>query len=420
MINFKCNSKTEVYSARQLNQMLGLLVEGEVYASFVYTNENSAIELRTGNGAENLINTNFLALSSEFLSLKREQALPQDNLGRVLFSEEQAKEISCPLLDEEVNKIRTHIEIFLDNNEYIYKKLSLLEGPSVCLSHDVDSLKSNSILKFLYRSLKLIISFDFIDFKTFIKKTSTFSNTHGDIKRFIEIEENYNFKSSYFFLSLPFFLGREGRRYSVNSDKVKKILELLRKKKFELGLHMSRKGYTNIALGKREIKRLKKASKYNHIKGVRNHYLKGNFPHIWNLYEGIFDYDSSLGSSEYLLYRAGTSNPFKPFDYNSERELEIIEVPLIVMDGALSGNSEKIFSTVKRHIDIAFRNNSLITILWHTDRILPDDFTEHAKAYEKILDYLYELQFNSLTIEEVAEKYKIHQNKMDSNLNLVL
>ena len=89
------------------------------------------------------------------------------------------------------------------------------------------------------------------------------------------------------------------------------------------------------------------------------------------------------------------------------------------MDGAISGNCEKIFSTVKSHIDIAFRNKSIITILWHTDRILPDDFTQHSEAYIKILDYLNQLKFNSLTIPELVGRYKEYLNKMESNLNII-
>ena len=71
---------------------------------------------------------------------------------------------------------------------------------------------------------------------------------------------------------------------------------------------------------------------------------------------------------------------------------------------------------MKNHIDIAYENNSLISILWHTDRILPDDFSDHAEAYQKILAYLHELKFNSLTIEELVKRYKNHQNQITDNL----
>ncbi len=419
MINFKCNSKIEEYVARQLHLMLGISFDQEVYASFINTNDVSAIQLKLKNGKENLINTTFLKLCSDFLSLNREKLLPKDNLGRVLFSKKQAEEISLPLLDQEVIKIRELVEIFLSKNGLNYTKLSYSDGPSVCLTHDVDSLKSNSFLKFFYRLFKSLSDLDFSGFKTYLKKRSTIFNTHGDIQKFIQIEDDYDFKSTYFFLSLPFFLGREGRRYSINSWRVKKIINSLLNSRYEIGLHMSRKGYAKILVGRREIKRLQKASAQSSISGVRNHYLKGNFPKIWNLYEDLFEYDSSLGSGEYLIYRAGTSNPFEPYDYNLERKLDIIEVPLIIMDGAISGNCEKIFSTVKSHIDIAFRNKSIITILWHTDRILPDDFTQHSEAYIKILDYLNQLKFNSLTIPELVGRYKEYLNKMESNLNII-
>ncbi len=416
MINFKCNSNFEVYAARQLNFMLGIKVENDIYASFNDKNESRGIQFTTGKGNGVFINTEFLDLCSQFLSLQREKNLPLDNLGRVIFSEEQAQAISTPLLDIELNKISQEIKSFFDENEIIYEKINFLDGPTLCLSHDVDSLKSNSIIRIFYNVLKSIVKLDFIRLINLVTKRSNYINTHGDLKKFIEIEEHYSFKSSYFFLSLPFFLGREGRRYSINSKNVKTKLEFLAKKNFEIGLHMSRKGFANAQLGKREIKRLENAAKKPHISGVRNHYLKGNFPHIWNVYEQLFDYDSSLGSSQYLVYRAGTSKPFNPYDYHLKKELEIIEVPLIVMDGALEGTSDQIYHKVKNHIDIAYENNSLISILWHTDRILPDDFSDHAEAYQKILAYLHELKFNSLTIEELVKRYKNHQNQITNNL----
>ena len=93
--------------------MLGISFDQEVYASFINTNDVSAIQLKLKNGKENLINTTFLKLCSDFLSLNREKLLPKDNLGRVLFSKKQAEEISLPLLDQEVIKIRELVEIFL-------------------------------------------------------------------------------------------------------------------------------------------------------------------------------------------------------------------------------------------------------------------------------------------------------------------
>lgn len=419
MFNIKCNSDLEIYAARQLNLMLGILVEDNIYLKFINESDACSIKLKLSNGIQELLTTNYLMLCSDFLTLKRESTLPKDRYGRVCFSKDQAKDISFPFLDNEVKRLRILIEEFFDKNGISYTKVNFINGPSVCLSHDVDSLKSNSIIRFAYNFLKSVVSFNFSNFYNYIKKKSAFLNTHGDIRKFVQVEDKYHFRSTYFFLSLPFFLGSEGRRYSVRSGKIEKLIRYLIENKFEIGMHMSRKGFSSIKLGKGEIKRLKKATGEISVAGVRNHYLQGNFPKLWNVYENLFEYDSSLGSSEYIVYRSGTSNPFQPFDYNLNRELDILEVPLIVMDGAIAGNCEEIFNKVKQHIDIAFDNSSLITILWHTDRIIPDEFTEYSSAYKKILDYLFQLNFSSLTINEAVLKYKDYKQKMDSNLNLL-
>ena len=419
MINIKCNSELEIYAARQLNLMLGILVEDDIYLSFLNDGEAGLIKLKLNNEIHEHLTTKYLELCSDFLTLKRESTLPKDKLGRVCFTKEQADDISFPFLDDEVKRLRTLIQKFLCKNNVSYTRVNFINEPSVCLSHDVDSLKSNSIIRFAYNFLRSVVSLNFSSFFNYIKKKSAFLNTHADIRKFVQVETEYNFRSTYFFLSLPFFLGREGRRYSVRSGKIKKIIRYLIENKFEIGMHTSRKGFSEIKLGKAEIKRLKKATGEITVAGVRNHYLQGNFPKLWNVYENLFDYDSSLGSSEYIVYRSGTSNPFQPFDYNLNRELDILEVPLIVMDGAITGNCEEIFNKVKEHIDIAFDNRSLITILWHTDRIIPDEFTEHSYAYEKVLAYLFQLNFSSLTINEAVLKYKDYKQKMDSNINIL-
>ena len=419
MLNFKISSKLESYAAKQLHLMLEIYFSDDVDMLFETKNNISGLKIKLKDHEDISIETNFLELCSDFLTLRKETSLTKDSLGRVNFSIEQVDEISSPLLDNEVIKLRALVEKFLSINNINYKKVNFIDGPTVCLSHDVDSLKSNSIFRFLYNIIRSIINFNLSSLIIFLKKRSTYVDTHGDLKKFVEIEDNFNFRSTYFFLSLPFFLGREGRRYSVNSAKIKNYLRYLTKNKFELGIHMSRKGFKDIKVGKREIERLKKASADMTISGVRNHYLQGNFPRLWNFYEHLFEYDSTLGSSKYIVYRSGTSNPFQPFDHKLNREIEIIEVPLIVMDGAITGNCEEIFNKVKKHIDIAFENKSLITILWHTDRILPDEFTEHSMAYEMILDYLFKLDFSSLTLNEAVLKYKDYKQRMEGNLNLL-
>jgi hypothetical protein len=48
-----------------------------------------------------------------------------------------------------------------------------------------------------------------------------------------------------------------------------------------------------------------------------------------------FKYDSSLGYPDVTGFRCGTCHPFKLYDISRDIELDVIEEPLIVMDGAI-------------------------------------------------------------------------------------
>lgn len=83
-------------------------------------------------------------------------------------------------------------------------------------------------------------------------------------------------------------------------------------------------------------------------------------------------------------------HPFKPYNLNKEREINILEIPLTVMDVALfkaSSSFEEAWRCTKDLIDTAAGLNGVITLLWHNFVFGCSFRKDWIKLYEKALQY---------------------------------
>lgn len=70
--------------------------------------------------------------------------------------------------------------------------------------------------------------------------------------------------------------------------------------------------------------------------GGRHHYLRWTAGKSWEQWENHgLAYDSSVGYADEVGYRCGTSHPFPCFSSTQQRQLTIVEEPLVIMDCAL-------------------------------------------------------------------------------------
>jgi len=131
------------------------------------------------------------------------------------------------------------------------------------------------------------------------------------------------------------------------------------------------------------------------VLGVRMHYLRFQVPSTWKLLSKVgFKYDTTFGYPDMPGFRNGMCHPFKPYDLNEDREIDILEIPLIVMDTTLYGymniSPVEAYELIKRLIDITEKYSGVITILWHNNTFDEVRYGEWSKLYEKILKYLKE------------------------------
>ena len=175
------------------------------------------------------------------------------------------------------------------------------------------------------------------------------------------------------------------------------------KKTIVMGLHGGHNAYNTLDEIKTKKKRLEKVLG-NKVVGYRNHFLKFKVPDTWELLSKAgFKYDSTFGYADCVGFRNGMCHPFRPFNLDTNREINILELPLTIMDCTLFDymrlDFDKVWDVTKMLIDSVEKHKGIITILWHNSYMVDDKL----KFYEKILNYCYDKGAWMTSGEEIWE-----------------
>ena len=140
----------------------------------------------------------------------------------------------------------------------------------------------------------------------------------------------------------------------------------------EVGLHASYTAAEDVERLRAERERL--AALAGPVRGQRYHYLRVD-PHrnLAPLEALGFAYDSSLGFPDAPGFRAGIAQPFHPWDFASERPLDLVEIPLAAMDvtlgeerylGLPAAAAERRLTAL---LDRAAERGGGFALLWHSE-----------------------------------------------------
>ena len=236
-----------------------------------------------------------------------------------------------------------------------------------------------------------------------LRKVFSTNNDYWNFEKYVGIEKIFNAKSSFYFITGK--KGRYGARYDLK--KLKNVIHYLKESGFDIGLHTNFYSYNNC----KEIKKENEAVENilgHPIVGSRNHYLRFNVPHSWSqLIKAGIKYDSSLGYPDSVGFRAGTADPFSPYDLEKDEILPIIEIPLVIMDNALfevlALTEQEVTERVKRLIDRVAEVNGVVTILWHSEVLCDREFPGWAEVYQTILSYIVLKGGKFLTEKEILK-----------------
>ena len=236
-------------------------------------------------------------------------------------------------------------------------------------------------------------------------------NPYDRISEWIKIENDLGIKSTFFIFAGP-RRHRDDPKYKL--DKLSHPIDDIRRNGFELALHSGIGCYEGESLADSGSE-LKKHSGFS-IVGLRPHYLSAHFPEYWrSAAESGFSYTSCLGFDDAIGHFDSIDLPFAPFDREEDTTIDIVEIPLAIMDSGLirdeAADSDEVISRGKELIDMTAESGGMIVLDWHQRTLYNPDYPGWGELFRKITDYALRKGAYSATMEQISSLLKDRMGK---------
>lgn len=261
---------------------------------------------------------------------------------------------------------------------------------AVCLTHDVDEVTQYSFKKAFRRRNRY--PFEAVSIWPQVKnffwmgmdfvKAAAYSMKKDPLHRYEEwlsVESEVGARSTFFFWAGVKNIKKRHHtdcRYDMKDSVVFggkrcSVAEMIREidtRGWEIGLHASWYSYDDVDEMKLQKESVEKIVGHE-IVSVRQHYLHYDIRRTPAVQAAAgFKYDSTLGFSTDIGFRFGTSYPWMLYDLGADRTLDVMEIPLIVQEGAVIGKDGSVKEAFQRVVDIAEKVEAVggvLTLLWH-------------------------------------------------------
>ena len=148
------------------------------------------------------------------------------------------------------------------------------------------------------------------------------------------------------------------------------------------------------------------------LAGHRYHYLRArSAPKPRARSRAGLRYDTTLGFPDAVGFRAGIARPFRPWDFEQDAPLDLVEVPLAAMDATLAEerylglSAKRAEPQLMRLLDWAAAHGGAFAILWHPDRFDPRDLGGWDRLYSRLLDGVQERGGNAVPAAELVSSH---------------
>ena len=310
-------------------------------------------------------------LSSIWLTLSRfEETLPGERDGHGRFTAAQSRAfkggfLHRPIVDEYGLAFEQCLVALVPQWEAWKRELK------VKLSHDVDHVG----IPFRFRSTAahLLAHQDvgaaFRD--TLSSLTAAFPSHLQCVTKVVNVAKQYGIESAVYWKHSgpgPFDSG-----YDLNHPKVQRVVGQLGECGAEFGVHPSYNTFLNPEQLSAEVESMRKIFGESEV-GGRQHYLRWS-PATWQHWESCgLKYDSSVGFADHIGFRAGTCFPYRPWLLDLNREADLLEIPLLVMEGTLTvymklGRAQALEAACTC-LERCRSVGGVFTFLWHNHALL--------------------------------------------------
>lgn len=256
----------------------------------------------------------------------------------------------------------------------------------VKLSHDVDELGipfslRSTVAHTLHRRRPKAT---FQDFLSLIGDRNT--TYLESVIQLAQLSTDHALDSAFYWKASP--AGPYDSGYDPRHTKIKSVLSWISERGFESGVHPGYQTFRSPQNLRAEVDNLKQCIGTDEL-GGRQHYLRW-LPETWLHWEDCgLAYDSSVGFAEQLGFRAGTCIPYCPWLSDENREANLIEIPLIVMDRTLAYymklSPQESFVRVLDCVEKCRAVGGVFTMLWHNEALVDPVYGD---LYRRLLEHL--------------------------------
>jgi len=250
------------------------------------------------------------------------------------------------------------------------------------ISHDVDRVRKWTYKRIGYELVRALpIPGRVIKV---VRSAAGSEDPYWNFGRIMAAEEDFGVRSTFFFGT-----GRYRRRDpSYELSQVEDVLRKLLEGGWEVGLHASIGSYRDARKLKEEKEKLEAV--VGKVCGVRQHFLRLAVPETWRVQEDAgFLYDATLGYSHREGFRAGTSLPFFPYDPERKDKLNVLAIPLTVMDTTFTTfrkyDLSRATDVTKELLREVEGSGGAFSVLVHQSSLDEDEFPYVRTLYLEIL-----------------------------------
>jgi peptidoglycan/xylan/chitin deacetylase (PgdA/CDA1 family) len=207
-------------------------------------------------------------------------------------------------------------------------------------------------------------------------------------ERILEIESAHGWRSTFFFLEGNRW-SRYGARYTLEDPPIRDLAALLLSSGCEIGVHGGYHDFNSAEGYRRSADSIARAFGVRPV-GIRNHFLKFSHPETWKAQAqaGLL-YDATFGFNDRPGFRDGRMHPFVPKDPQSGAPIDIMVLPLTVMDSALFRvlglGPEQALRELEGVLDTARAGGGLLTLLWHNNFFDEPEYRVWEEVYVEFL-----------------------------------
>ena len=204
---------------------------------------------------------------------------------------------------------------------------------------------------------------------------------------FMDLSEQNNLKSHFFFMTGGNSI--YDNRYTIENNRIRALIENIKNREHNIGIHPSYNSYNNSNMFGNEKSKLEDVVNDDITTG-RQHYLRFSFPTTWNVWnDNNMEWDSTLSFPDETGFRCGICYPFPVFDIVKRKALNLLEKPLIIMEGTYvvykNYTLEQSIKDARELKQQVKKHNGDFVFLWHNSSFN----TMKWLGYEPLLNYLY-------------------------------